>query len=214
MIKISQIVSELISGDDVALEALRAKILNLSAYAEQIRPKIENRLYKTVKKGSIVTALSRMSQEAVHTPPLKVPIHIEDLSIKSPLCEISYEKTDNIAKKIATIAVKYSTKGFFTSTQGIGEVTLILSQDLKSSVIKQIGVKPKGVYDNLSAITLRFIEEDYIEAPNMIYTLISALAARRINLIEIVSTFTEISFIVRQKDSKATIEVLKDNFLQ
>ena len=46
----------------------------------------------------------------------------------------------------------------------------------------------------------------------MIYTLVASIATKRINLIEIVSTFTEISFIVRQTDMRATIDILNANF--
>ena len=76
-----------------------------------------------------------------------------------------------------------------------------------------MGTPTKGHYDNLSAITVRFIEKDYIEVPNMIYTLVSALAVKHINLIEIVSTFTEISFIVSQQDIKRVVDIFKENFL-
>jgi len=61
---------------------------------------------------------------------------------------------------------------------------------------------------------VRFVEEEYIEVPNMIYALVAALASKRINLIEIVSTFTEISFIVRQKDMSKTVDILKEHFSQ
>lgn len=213
MVKISQIVEDLVSADEVALEALKARVLNLSAYAEKIRPTIENRLLKEVRKGSIVTALSRIAGRLKNTSPLRAVIRIEDMSIKSPLSEITYEKTKEVSKKVLHLGDKFFGKGFFTSTYGVEEITLIVSGIIKKEVIDSIGLKPKGEYDNLAAVSVRFIEEQYIEVPNMIYTLISALAGKRINIIEIVSTFTEISFIVRQKDLKETIEVLKNNFM-
>ena len=213
MIKISQLVEDALTTDEIALEALRAGILNFSAYAEKIRPLIEKKLYKEVKKGSIVTALSRMAGKSKKLRPLRVNVHLEDLSIKSPLCEISYEISKEVSLKVSNLLAKHAGRGFFTSTQGIGEVSVIVPQSFKKEVIASIKTKPKGQYENLAAITVRFIEEEYIEVPNMIYTLISVLASKRINIIEIVSTFTEISFIVRQNDMKDTIEVLKDNFL-
>lgn len=213
MIKISQVVEELVTSDEIALEALRARVLNLSAYAEKIRPTIENHLIKKVRKGSIVTALSRIGDHLQQVPPLKAVIHIEDMSIKSPLSEVTYEKTKDVSKKVLNLGNKFFGKGFFTSTYGVEEVTLIISSTIKKEITDSIGLTPKGEYNNLAAVSVRFIEEQYLEVPNMIYTLISALAGRRINIIEIVSTFTEISFIVRQKDLKETVEVLKNNFM-
>lgn len=213
MIRISQIVFDIINGDEIALESLRGGILNLSAYAEKIRPQIERRLYKNVRRGSIVTALSRLASNSIPFTPLRAQVRIEDLSIKSPLCELTYEVTSDVAQKIAKLSAKYMHRGFFTATQGIGEVTVIMPQNLQDQAISFIGEKPKGQYSNLAAVTTRFVESQYIEVPNMIYTMVAVLASRRINLIEIVSTYTEISFIVRQQDLKSTIEVLKDNFL-
>lgn len=213
MITIAQTVFDLLSSDEVGLEAMRVGVLNYSAYAKSIQPVIEQTLYKKVRIGSIVTALSRLTQRASAISSLKTKLHIEDLSIKSPLCEIAYDKTEDVSQKASRLVAKYSGKGFITCTQGIGEITFIVTQMLQHAITEQISVKPRGVYNNLSAITVRFNEHEYIEIPNMIYTLVAALAGKRINLIEIVSTFTEISFIVRHKDMKETVEVLKNNFL-
>jgi len=213
MIKIAEVVKDILNEDEIALEALRSGILNLSAYAENIRPQVEKILYKDIRRGSIVTALSRLSDRSKTLPSLKAPVHIEDLSIKSPLCELTYEASSNKSAKVAKMAGEYSGKGFFTVTNGVGEITIIAPQNLKIKALRFIGSDTKGEYDNLSAITVRFVEKDYLEIPNMIYTLVAAIAGRRINLIEIVSTYTEISFIVRQKNMKDLVEVLKDNFL-
>lgn len=213
MKKIAEIVTEIVVGDEIALEALRSGTLNLSAYAGRVRPTVEQSLYKEVRKGSIVTALSRLTQKVASVPALRVQVHIKDMNIKSPLGEITYERTSQLTTKISRVVSKYAEKGLFTVTLGVGEVTLILAQEIKSNVMKDIGVKPNGQYNDLVAITVRFAEEKYIEVPNMIYTLMSTLASKRINLIEIVSTFSEISFIVRHKDMKETIDILKNNFI-
>lgn len=212
MIKIAQVTLEILNSDEIAQESLSRGVLNLTAYAKKIKPLIEKRLYKPVRIGSIVTSLSRIAANTEVTS-LKVPVRIEDMSIKSPLCELSYERNNKITKGIADLVIKYSGQGFFTSTQGIGEITIIASQIFKDEIIKVLGVPTIGYYDNLSAITVRFIEKDYIEVPNMIYTMVSALAVKHINLIEIVSTFTEISFIVSQQDIRSVVDIFKENFL-
>ena len=215
MIKVSEIVVEMLQKDEMALEALRAGVLNLSSYARKIQPQIEKRLYKPVKLGSIVTALSRIKLEDKGIVPLRPDVRIEDMSIKSPLCEITYEKTDEVLAKLPKLKTKRDANNkFFTITQGVGEVTIIMPENLENVVNEHFGIMPKGQYQDLVAITVRFVEEEYIEVPNMIYALVAALASKRINLIEIVSTFTEISFIVRQKDMSETVDILKEHFSQ
>lgn len=213
MITIAQATAQFLYDDEIAREALVRGVLNLSSYAKQLQPQIEERLYKNVQVGSIVTALSRLTAIAGKVTPLKATVHIEDMSIKSPLCELTYEKTVEVCRAITRLGTRYSGRGFFTSTQGMGEITLIAAQEYKEEIVKLVSATPKGLYDNLAAITVRFREDQYIEVPNMIYTLVSALAVRRINLIEIVSTYTEISFIVRQADMNQVVEVFRANFL-
>jgi len=213
MITISDSVKQIISGSDVALESMRAGILNNSAFAEQIRPEIESKVWKPVKKGSIVVALSRIKSQINNIPKLKPDVIIESISVKSPLGEISFEKTKEVIRATSLLSAKLiNENGFLTITQGINEITIIYPEHLKDIIIKHFKIKPKGEYDNLMAVNCSFVEENYIEVPNMIFSLVSALASKRINIIEIVSTFTELSFIIRNKDMQETIDALKKYF--
>lgn len=215
MIKISDVVFGTIQGDEVALEAFRLGFLNLSAYAKKIQPLVSEKTYKPVSKSTIVTALSRMRNRLNEIPPLRPTVKIEDMSIKSPLVEISFEKTEKMVQLASQLDSNSLLKdSFYTITYGVGEVSLIFSENLEKQILNHFNIKPKGVYKNLVAITVRFIEQSYIEVPNMIYVLVGALASKRINIIEIVSTFTEISFIVREKDMEETIDALKYFFHQ
>ena len=206
MIKIAELVTEIITGDEIAIEALKAGVLNLSAYAKIIQPQINARLYKSVKLGSIVTSLSRLSPQLASMPELKPTIHIDDMNITSPLCEITYEKTASSNKSIIKLRAETLTEDtFLTVTQGVHEFTIICPVKKKDEVLACFEDSPKGFYGDLTAITVRFNEQEYIEVPNTIFSLVSALATKRINLIEIVSTFSEISFIVRSKDIQETV---------
>lgn len=212
MIRVSKVVSEFLSSDEVALEALNNGVLNMTAYARQIRPKIEKRLYRPVQLGTVVTALSRMLVAAKSFPKLKPEVKIEDLAIKFPLTELTFERTAKNIKGAAGLPEKYG-QGFLVITFGIGEISIIFPNEIRTEIARFFNDKPKGQYENLAAVTVRFREDDYVEVPNMIYALVATIASRRINLIEIVSTFTEISFVVRQKDVRETVDVLKDHFL-
>lgn len=208
MLKISDAVEKTVVEDDIALEALRLNILNLSAYAMKVRGEVEERTHKPVKTGSIVVALSRLAGKMKLLSPLRPNVRIIDLAIKAPLSELAYEKTRENLENIGSFRqVSSSEAEFLTITQGVGELTIVCSQDLKPKVVSHMRSKPVGQYDELGSITVRFNEGEYIEEPNMIYSLVSEVAKKRINLIEIVSTFTELSFIVRKPDIERTVAV-------
>ena len=213
MIKVSDAVYEYIQQDDIALEALRLGFLNFSAYAKKIRPFLEKKLYKQVHTGTIVTALSRFASHMDAIPTLLPTVFIEDIHIKSGLVEIALEKTAANIQAIERLQSTYMKRGdIFSVVQGVSELTLIITSDIKNSVLKHFRAKPRGVYESLSAITIHFKESEYIEVPNMIHSLVSAIASKRINLIEIISSFTEISFLIRDQDVQETIGVLKKFF--
>lgn len=210
MIKIAEVVKEIIRGDQIAFEAHKSGVLNLSAYAEKIKPLIEKKLIKSVRKGSIVVALSRISKGLGSLDDLRPNVVIDDISVKSPLCEMTFEKTENAQQSAASLLKKMELgSNFFTITEGINEITIIYSKNQENKIKNAFRIKPKGEYADLVGITVKFDEKEYIEVPNMIFSLVSALATKRINLIEIVSTFSEISFIVRKRDMHETIEALR-----
>lgn len=209
MIKVSKIVEEIIRGDDTAREALRLGHLNMSAYAKSIQKRIESQLYKPVSVSAIVVALSRLRPIVVNEPDYRPEVQIEDFVVRANLSEVSFEKTKEAviaAAKLNTLII--DPDAFFAVTQGSRELTIICDSAHFSRITNQFMTTPKGTYTDLTAITVRFNESEYIEVPNMIFTLISALAVNRINIIEIVSTFTELSFVVRSKDAEQTISAL------
>lgn len=209
MIKIAELVKEIITGDDIAREALKLGFLNHSAYALRIKPQLESRLYKHVSKGAIVVALSRIKQVIEDAPDYRPTVVIEHISIQSSLAELSYEKTRETVKKATTLPIQSEKGSFFTLTQGLGEITIICHQNLVQQVEKHMSKQyRKGYYQHLAAVTVKLNESEYIEVPNVIFSLVSMLAVRRLNLIEIVSTYTELSFIVREKNLQETVNAL------
>ena len=61
---VAAIVREIIDESEIALSALQAGILNLSAFAKKIQGDVSKRAQKNVTTGSIVVALSRYEYDA------------------------------------------------------------------------------------------------------------------------------------------------------
>ena len=213
MIKVSQTVREIIFQDDIALLAMESGILNLSAYAERIVSEVEDKTFKSVKKGTIVVALTRIAEECKNQATVRPKIFLDDLSIRSPLCDVTFHKTEETRNKLKNLHQKISINenAFFTVTQSMSEITIIAPQALLPAVLKHFEGKPKAVYSELAGITVRFSEE-YLDVPNILYTLQSAMAVHQINFIEIVSTYTEFSYILEKKYLEIATQALKKFF--
>lgn len=220
MIKISDVVADILYSSEVALSAFHDGYLNLSAYAASICPDVEARAKKPVRVGSIVVALSRLKKstgkkDKTHKRTSLLPdVAIENLSVKSGLAEIAFDRT---AANLARLRELYrdpaiSTGDFFMVTQGTGEITIIALDTVLPHIARVM--RPgmaKAEIRNLVGLTARF-DPKYLAIPNVIFTFVRRLALKRINIAEIVSTYTELTFIIDQKDLQEAFLALNEFF--
>lgn len=211
MIKISQIVNSIIEQDEVALIALGQGWLNLSAYARAIKPQVEEALLKPVQESSIVTALSRLMDKTLQEPARNAKGVTQSLAVHANLEGVTYERSAMVSATIQEVYHKLTVnnKTFLTLTQGINEVTIIA----EASVAQRFRDALQGaqkIYDksNLVGITVKFALGN-LEIPNLIFALTRRLAFKKINIIEVVSTATELTFFVERKDLALALEQLQ-----
>lgn len=212
MITVMQAVQEIMQSSEYALEAIRQGVFNRTAFAKKIQKEVEDRTMKKVNVNTIVVTLLRIEKNLEKLPLLQPAVYISDLNIKSPIYEITFEMTSAILKRITELPISsYLQSGYFSITQGNREITIICSENLKESIMSKLKIKPKSEYKNLTGITASFSKE-YINIPNVIYTILGKLASKRINLTEIVSTYTELTFIFDSKYTQEAVEALKPYF--
>ncbi|MBD3280271.1 hypothetical protein GF389_01975 [Candidatus Dojkabacteria bacterium] len=209
MINISKIVKEIIEDDPVALDAMSNGYMNYSSYARLIQPMIEKDLLQKVSEKSITVALSRIGKSLPKKQKREAP-RILNLSLHVDLAEISYEKTyDNVEKlnKIKELSPK-DPKDFFASTSGVSEITLIGKSALIEEIEKEImDVESSYSHSDLSGISIKFPQEQ-LNVPGILVQLVNQVSKKGINLIEVISTNTELTLLVDKKDAEATIAQL------
>ncbi len=201
MIKISEIVEELLKQDDVAYAAAEQGWLNLSSYARTIQGAVQDELLKKVQIGSIITALSRVVNELPKQQRTrKSPI--QSLVVHSALEGMTYERSEEISEQIRKIyhSTRTDNKTYLTVTQGLNEITVI-AESTVAQKFRTTLKRAKKIYDkkNLIGITVKF-DQGYLEIPNLIFALTRRLSYKNINIIEIVSTATELTYILEKKD--------------
>ncbi len=200
MIKIHNIVEDLVSSEEEALFALSQQFMNLSQYAKRIQREVGRRAKKPVGVPSIVVALSRIQKNVKRTHPLIQSVTIDTVTTKSPLSEIAFIKTPAILAKLSALyeQVHTSSADFLTMTLSTSEVTVICSDRIKSAVLKHFRAKPLLVLPNLAAIGLS-LHPKYHALPNITFSLLRRIARKRIPLAETITTHREIIFVFDQK---------------
>lgn len=201
MITVADVVEEIILESEIALTALSGGYLNLSAFAKTIKKEVEERSKKPVRVGTIVVALSRLTKKLGKQKALIPEVVVDEFTVKTPLVELSFERTNENIERLRKVYLEgLPPNEFLDVTQSSSEITLIVNRDQLEKILKIFAkVKPKARLENLAAFTVKF-KEEYIDEPNVIYALLRKLAIRKINIVEIVSTYTELTFILNAND--------------
>jgi hypothetical protein len=210
MHKVSDIVRAMVFSSEPELTVMSRGTLNLSAYAKRIHAEVEQRAFKPVQLGTIVVALSRISNELIDEDPLLPKIELDSIAVKSKLAEIAFNKTTANkfrAQKLYT-EKEFAQADFLTITYGASEISIFAPMSLVKPVLRNFKPdSPKLLLDDLAALTVQFGEQ-YIDMPNMYFALLLAMATRKVNIVELISTYTELTFLVRQADLNELFQLM------
>ncbi len=211
MIKIQPIVREIVLSELEAYSALSEGYMNMSSYAYRIRPKVEARAKKKVTVTSLVVSLSRLRKEFRKTKPLLHDVPIKNITTKLPITEMVYKNSEKAAEKLESLHknISVSPEDFFTVTMGPGEIDIICSSSLEAKILKHFKEKPKIINRHLAAIGISYGPEVF-DTPNVFFSLLSVTARAQVNIEELVSTPTELTFIVAEKDFGRTVALFSE----
>ena len=214
MISISQVAEELIRRAPSLETALASDIINYSSLARNLKPQIEKKLLKEVKEGAIVMALKRVSLKLRESLPKGEEIlnMLGDITIRSNLVDYTFlsSPTLGIAQNRIIEKTKDRKDIFMTITHGISQITIVASQSLAAD-IKEIfkAETPICTLENLSSLTIK-IPLEATKMPGVLYSILKLLAWEGISLTEMISTFTELSIILDNKDIERAFSLLKN----
>lgn len=194
-----------------AYVALTNDYMNMTSYAYRIRAHVEALTKKKVTITSLVVSLSRLRKEFKKEKPLIHDVHITNITTKLPLSEIAYESDIAFLRELQSLEknIKVGQDDFFTVTKGLHEVDIICSASLEQKVLKHFKTKPKIVNRNFAAVGVSYGPEVF-GTPNVFFSLLSVTSRARINIEELVSTPTELIFIIAEKDFGKTVALFSE----
>lgn len=213
MISTTTVVEELVRKSPFLETAMADDLVNYSSLARYLKPEVEKRLFKDIKEGAIIMALKRASLHLKKTVPRGGQIldSLGDITIRSNLVDYTFlnsptlgDAQDKILKKVAG-----RKDVFITISHGISQVTVIASEAVKGD-IAEIFKSETAVCSigGLSSLTIR-IPEEATKTPGVLYSILKVLAWEGINMIETISTFTELTIVLGADDIERAFSLLK-----
>ncbi len=213
MLTVPAVVERVVKESPLLEEALAAGLINLSALARKIRPAVSAELEKKVSDAALLMALKRLTPKLTDrgSQTRKILKSMGDMTVRSSLTEFTFLNSATIleSQKRLLHHSAVSHDQFMTFTQGVFETTVIVSSSLEK-VVKQVFVREKMIsrVGELSAITLRLPAKS-ISTPGIHYAIMKQLAWDNINVVEVVSTYTEFTMILEKKQVDRAFTKLK-----
>lgn len=214
MITVPEAADTIIKRSRYLSEAISKDFINNSSLARYIKPEIEGMLTKEVSISSIIMAITRLQKNIKPQSKYKnIFKNKPTIIIRSNLFEINFTNSKTLEAKYSQIlSLNEEQKFFLTFSKGISESTIIASNEI-SNQIKTITKSEKMISElnRLSSITIS-LPNQAVNSPGVFYFFIKSLAWESVNIVEIVSTVSEFTLILEDKNVGKTFSIIKSLF--
>ena len=207
MISINKALEKIINDSPFLEDWLYNEYINLTSLSSYIKPKIELTTKKEVTIWAIKMALSRFVKEKQKTIKYE-KFTIKDFFIKKNINIIYIEKyyeDFNINQNINSLW-KLKSDDYLSIIQWWKNISIIYNDNIKEQIEKIIPESFIEMKLNDLALVWVYLDKSAINEIGVLYTLTKKINFSNINIIEIVSSFKEVHFVIKSDDLKRTIE--------
>ena len=214
MVTVSHLVKKYVSENSFLLEAMSKELISHGNLAEQLKPEIERELQKKVKESAIVMALRRYEEE-LHgfDKNIRRSKFQGEIMMRTNIMDFNVVKSGKLLNKIKNIysLVDFSKGDTLNIILGSNEVSIVANEKYREKLSDFLkGEKILNKEFDLVSLTIIFEGKGFLTTPGVVFTAIRKLAWEQINIYEIVSTMTELTFILSKKDSMKAYNVLQE----
>ncbi|AEC01905.1 hypothetical protein [Parasphaerochaeta coccoides] len=209
---VSSCVKKIIDRTPFIQEMLIDGIISFSNYSASILEETTLLHGAPVKQAAIVMAVRRYADELRCKGAEKIPAKVDyEIVMKTNIFDINLVRRDSFISRLFLLYQDISTeKGDFINVAlGTHEISLVVSEKYRDAVENLVeGEQILTRMDDLVSLTLVF-SGDFLQTPGIIHEAVRRLAWENINMIEIISTMNELTFVLKREDSMKAFSVLQ-----
>jgi hypothetical protein len=205
MATIAHITERIVHTKPYLEEALAKGIVNYASLAEQLMPEIENQFGRKVNEPAVIMALRRYQEKLDKSfVGMKVERKAE-VNVISNMEEMTVERNAVNLKKAREMQKSIGSDEKFFLTLGTHEITIIAASRHDARLKKMF--RRSKVLKDLAALVVQF-DTKFQSTPGFYYLILRELAWENINVVEFVSTKTELDIMVHDRDVGRAYDVL------
>lgn len=212
MLSIATRVERIVMDSPFLSEGLRRGLINLSELARQLQPQLESDLWKPVGQAAVVMALRRVSERlpAQGAQDIVLARRHGQLTARTDLVELTWRESDRTDACHRELLAQADRRGdmFLTVTRGVNEIMVICSRALIPLVEAVFdGESLLARLENLNAVTLPLTADSHC-TPGIYHAILKKLAWDKVNLVNLISTHSELTLILERQHTAAAFAVL------
>jgi len=214
MVTVPQAVEKIVRRSRYLTEALSKDLINASSLARYMKPEVEDLVFKKVTLGSIIVSVKRLQKSFKSGyPQITIFKEAPDMIVRSNLTLIYVKNSTSLLQKLSKIELSgqiFQKKALFT----YGRVeTIILTNKINLNSIAKILKDEETIesFPNVSSITIHLPQEAVIN-PGIFYFFLKSLAWEGVNILDILSTHTELTLIFKPEDINSAFAILQSLF--
>lgn len=211
---VSKKVREIVDRTPFLRDVLRKGFLNYTNFTESIIDEISQSCNKEVKETAVIMALRRYATELNKAESQKKGDGVSyTIVMHTNIIDYNYSKTPELIQQLGSLydlAGRNGGNDFLNIILGSSEVTIAASEKLIPWIEKTLSpFKTTYRQDDLVAVTMIF-GSNFVQTPGIVYEAARRLAWNSINVYEIVSTVSELTFVIKRTDSFEAYRVLQN----
>ncbi len=202
MVTIARVVEKIIKENPSLEIALAKDLLSYSKLARYLHEEVEKETGRKVKDPAIIVALKRMREKAEKMYEPKKSFSADEITT------VTSQNIPEIIQKLYEID-EVKKGSVLNITQGNKQTTFIFSEKIEKEVRKIIQTERIiSEIKDLSQISISFNKQTF-ETPGFLVYVLKEISWNNINIIEIISTYTEFAIIVESEDLMKAYGILK-----
>ncbi len=208
---IKKTLEKIIQDNDFLEDGLYNGYINITALAIYLLPTISKLCGKESTVGSISMTLSRIVSTIQRSK--KIRLRPDDMRVRTGITYVTFQKVPWLSTMLNDTSKQFnyldsSGNNLYSELEWSREITVLYTTYFATSMSHVIQMfPPKKIIEDLVSIIFH-IPPDFIEEKWVLYHIVKQLNYFWVNIIELYTTLSEVTIIIRKENLNAAMSVL------